>query len=337
MRKKHKGSILLIILTIMVLPASGCTFLNTGTTSTQGVVIDNFEVDFPRIYSSERFKIQMRIVNEGYVDANNVYPKLYNIGASFQDDRMEISCEETCGGVVSLLAQDPDRGTIGESTTCIWNCIAPEDIPKGLSLTFSPSVRLYYLYKTHTVKSITIASQDELRSLQSQGKSPPSETVSTTEGPVQLDVVVKGPIRYWEGEERIVFPININIQNTGGGTACTDQKEFSIPVGVPTPPLYIPPTQFIDVIVGGCDRPDYWNNVILYFHREGDLTRLYCGNDEIDQKVVELWKGQSATLTCEVDMPVPSSHVGIIQKNLKFSIYYAYFTDRTTNVEVVGR
>jgi hypothetical protein len=332
MEKKQTGLILLTLSVILTLTTSGCT-LPGGTTAGQGVIIENFEVDFPRVFAGEKFKLQMRMRNEGSIDAYNVYPKLYNIGTSFQNDMLEISCQHTCGQGVNLLAPDPDRGTIGESRTCIWDCVAPTGIPKGLSVTFNPSVRLYYWYGTHTIKSITVASQDELRSLQSQGKSPPSETVSTTGGPVQMDIVVQGPIRYWEGEQRITFPININIQNTGGGTTCiTSDVQVPLPFGFTTPSFsYV-------TMTAGCENPDNWNKIRLYFDDLGGSVNLYCTPGQDQQDIFELWKGQSTTITCEVDMVVPAGpSPGFIQKNLKFYIDYAYFLDRTVGIEVVGR
>lgn len=335
MVKVRNLNFLLIFSILLITATSGCTFPGGGgTAGGQGVVIENFEVDFPQVYAGENFKLQMRLRNDGSVDAYNVYPKLYNIGTNVGDSSLEVSCQPTCEQGIKLLAPDPDRGTIGESRTCIWDCIAPTDIPKGLSTTFNPSARLYYLYETHTIKSVTIVSQNELRSLESQGNSLPSETISTTGGPVSLDVVVQGPIRYWEGEQRIVFPININLRNNGGGVVCMD-KDTYIPGGFGTIPFIPVIPTFINVVVVGCENPDYWNKAVLYFDESVKIT---CGSQVQDVYELQLWKGQSTTLTCEVEMQVPTElTTGFIQKNLKFSVYYAYLLDRTVNVEVVGR
>lgn len=333
MNKKQSISILTIISIFTVLTTSGCMMPGVETKASQGIVIENFEVDFPRVYAGEIFKLKMKIRNDGYVDAYNVYPKLYNIGTSFQSGEAEISCEETCNQGVHLSAKDPSMGTTGESRTCIWDCEAPRGIPKGLSVKFSPNVRLYYWYSTHTVKSVTVVSQDELRSIQSEGKSLPSETVSTTGGPIQLDVVVKGPIRYWEGADRITFPININIQNTGGGITCITDE-----INVPILTDANAPSFDYTTIIQGCENTDNWNKVKWYFDDEHGLIDLDCTPSGNNQRVAELWKGQSTTLTCEVNMQIPSGHVaGIIQKNLKLSVYYAYMLDRTINVEVLRR
>jgi len=320
---------------LLIVLISGCTFPGGGQTGGgQGVIIENFEPDFSKVYAGETFKLQMRIRNTGSVDAYNVYPKLYNVKSS--DDRYEVSCDETCGNGVNLLAPDPERGTTGESKTCIWNCKAPQNIPKGLSVTFSPNVRLYYLYETHTIKSINFVSQDELRSVYTQGKPLPSETISTTNGPVTLDVVVNGPIRYWEGESKIRFPINVNIVNNGGGVTCMDKNIYSI--YFPSSPLNPVPDVSIDVLLGGCENNNFWNSVNFYFKSDSNSVKMYINGEPQTTKIIDLWKGQSATLTPEIEIPVPTDYsAGMVQKTLQFSLLYAYFNDASTSVEVVGR
>lgn len=320
MNKKILSSILILSI-FSALFISGCTFPGgEETASGSGVITENLEVDFPKVYAGEKFKLQMKMSNQGSVDAQNVEPVLFNIEKNAGGKMLEISCLGTCKSDIILLAPDPERGTTGETKTCTWDCRAPSEIPEGLTVTFNPSVRLYYGYATHTVKSITIASQDELRSIQNQGGSLPSETISTTAGSVQLSVIVNGPIRYQENENKITFPINIDIQNTGGGTAC-------------------------DVGNDGCMNTKNWNKVNIVFDREDDssATLKSCNIADSIQTAqgtqgpaVDLWKGQSATLTCEVDLNIQELS-GLVQKNLKFSIYYDYFMDTSTTIEVLGR
>ncbi len=308
MHGKKAFSVFAILCLFSVLTTSGC--ISQSAASGSGVVIENFEVDFQKVYASENFKLQAKIKNVGSVDALNVFPELYNLQSSSQEGQLEISCDGTCPSEITLLAPDAERGTTGETKTCVWNCVAPA-IPKGLSVAFNPSVRLYYGYATHTVKSVTIASQDELRSIQNQGGALPSETVSTTTSPVQLSVTVNGPIRYQEDDNSVTFPINIGIQNTGGGTACAGN---------------------------GCMDTKNWNKVNILFDR-GDDTSIglkSCSMDSEEEVPIDLWKGQSATLTCEIEINVQEA-ASLVQKNLKFSIYYDYFTDTSTSIEVSGR
>lgn len=334
MSRKAAGLFLSLSALLFALPISGCV-VPSGTSGGSGVIIENFEVDFPRVYAGEKFQLQMKIRNTGSVDALNVYPKLYNIQTTLQGSKFDVSCEETCTTGVNLLAPDPERGTEGESRTCIWNCQAPKEIPKGLSVTFNPSVRLYYWYGTNTIKSINIASQDELRSLQSRGGALPSETISTTQGPVSLDIVVNGPIRYWEDESKIRFPININIQNVGGGVSCvTEDITIPIPMGI-----YAPSFNYV-TLISGCELSDNWDKVAIFFNG-GDVGTIRVSNCDISQDpgtkvIVDLWKGQSKTITCELEMDVPRTSAGILQKNLNFDLSYAYFVDATVSLEVIG-
>jgi hypothetical protein len=307
MNSKMPALLPIISLFIVVL-SSGCTSFGGQTTgSGKGIVIENFESDFQKIYAGETFKLQMKAKNTGSVDAGIVKPVLYNIDMQISGQSIAISCSSGCGSSMVMLAKDADRGTEGESKTCIWNCKAPDDIPK-VSVTFNPSLRLYYLYRTTTIKSINIASQNELRTLQTQGGALPSETISTTEGPVQLDVLVNGPIRYWAGENTVTFPININLQNNGGGIAC----------------------------LGDCTYEKNWNKIELSFENvEGTATLKSC-DLQAGKMEVDLWKGQSRTITCEVQINVGQT-TGFVQKSLSFEAGYDYFVDASTSIEVVGR
>jgi hypothetical protein len=310
------AAVFAVLSILVVILSSGCTsFGSTNTGSGQGVIIENFETDFQKVYSGEKFQLQVKAKNIGSVDAEKVLPTLYNIGKTVSGKNVEISCTNTCPENFKMLAPDLERGTEGETKTCSWDCTAPTSVPKGLSVTFNPSVRLYYFYRTSTIKSVTLASRDELRSVQNQGKTLPSETISTSIGPVQLNVVVNGPIRYSETDGKVAFPINIIIQNTGGGVAC-------------------------ETLTNGCQDNKNWDKVALFFNEDGENSARLLSCDISGSSgqgiTADLWKGQSKTLACEVEMDVPKT-AGFVQKNLKFDIEYDYFVDASTAIEVIGK
>jgi hypothetical protein len=355
MRKKLSYSFSLILPFILIIASSGCISTGNPAGSGQGVIIENFEPDFAKVYAGENFKLQAKVKNIGSVDAEKVYPKLFNVmGGTGQN--FEISCQinDECG-CANLLAPDPERGTLGGSLSCIWECKAPKGIEKGMTVTFNPSVRLYYIYNTNTIKSITIASQDELRTIQNEGKPLPSETVSTTSGPVQMDIVVNGPIRYLSDEGEVIFPININIQNTGGGTACT------LSTCVTSSQSNLPDSSFSQCsrtssgnsgssgyeegqsqgTYTGCDQTCNWNSVRIFVDNDRTITLNNCELSQLGPEEglkIDLWKGQSKTITCEVVMSTASLQTtGFVQKSLNFRIQYDYFIDASTSVEVIGR
>lgn len=300
-----------------LLMASGCTTLisDRGSGSGTGVEIQNFETDFTNVYAGENFKIQMNMRNLGSVDAYDTYAALYNTEIATSGGTLSITCEENDCSHPRLLAPDPQRGTEGASKMCIWECVAPV-VSKGVSVDFHPSVRLFYTYLSSVIKSITIASQDEIRNIQNQGTALPSETLSTTSGPISMEVRVKGPIRYWEGESTLFFPVEIEIRNTGGGTPCAQMS-----------------TNYRE-----CENTENWNKVILDIWSENpEITWDSCSGIGEDG-IVELWKGQEKTVTCEAMMPVYTGYsTGIVQKNLHFIADYSYFKDASTTVTVKGR
>ena len=169
-----KGYLALLILPVLALVVSGCTVPGAGPSAVtgNGVVIEAFEPDFPQAFKGENIQFQIRVKNTGSVDANDVKAKLLGL-----DDWTDSG--STCSSLdagVKLLAPVPEQGVSGESESCIWTRKAP-DVPQGLSTNYNPYARLYYTYKSNTVKSITFASQQELRNIETSGKALPSETV----------------------------------------------------------------------------------------------------------------------------------------------------------------
>jgi hypothetical protein len=106
----------------------------------------------------------------------------------------------------------------------------------------------------------------------------------------------------------VTFPININLQNNGGGIAC----------------------------LGDCTYEKNWNKIELSFENvEGTATLKSC-DLQAGKMEVDLWKGQSRTITCEVQINVGQT-TGFVQKSLSFEAGYDYFVDASTSIEVVGR
>ncbi len=69
---------------------------------------------------------------------------------------------------------------------------------------------------------MTLVSREELKTLQDQGKSLPSEAYSKTSSPVSMDMETTTPIRTYGSS--IEFPVVITVKNVGGGTVCLDES-----------------------------------------------------------------------------------------------------------------
>ncbi|NIO21505.1 MAG: hypothetical protein GTN76_12385 [Candidatus Aenigmarchaeota archaeon] len=301
-------SLLLIFCLILV---SGC--IGQQTSSGDGLVIENFVSNPSEIYSGESFQLQLMVRNTGISDAKNVRFELSNIGTTYGSRGLEISCEPECLDVIqSLLAPDPQAGTTGESRTCIWNCFAPQDVPRNAKLTFNPNLRIYYDYENTIVKSVTIVSEDELRSIQSQGIPLPSEVVSPSGGPVTLSIQMRSPVKYIENSNTVTFPIAITIENVGGGVACHPS----------------------------CSDPKNWNKVFLGLGPESGMNLKDC--EIVMYNEIDLWEGRSRTIVCDGELSLFSEMSGrrtginLLQKTLEIKASYEYFVDTSTSITVTG-
>jgi len=299
----------LLALLILVLSVAGCTVPGTSTVTGNGVVIEAFEPDFPQAFAKESIQFQIRVKNTGSVDAEKVQAKLLGL----EDWAKKTStCQDTLDSTngIKLLAPVPEQGVSGESESCIWTYTAPET-PQGLSVTYNPHVRLYYEYKSNTVKSITFASQQELRNIESSGKALPAETVSSTNSPVSITIVTKGPIRFWTegGTGSVTFPLEIKIDNVGGGVVCSS--------------------------VDDCKNGRNWNKLKLTIKKSKGLESEDC-KDYFNGKEIELWRGQSNTIVCRVTVSELST-VGAVQRLVEAEANYGYFIDRSTSVTVNWR
>jgi hypothetical protein len=204
-----------------------------------------------------------------------------------------------------MLPAVPDKGISGETKNCVWT-VKPKqsEVPNGLSVTFYPTARVTYRYSTSTAQSITIGTSQELRSLQDRGGTLPSDTTSTTGGPISISVVSKGPIRV--SQSGVEFPIEIKVSNTGGGIVC-------------------------DGCSGGSSDSNNWNKIKLTINT-GGLERVEgCGSGES----ITLWRGRDNTIGCKLKA-TSSNVVGRVQKVITVRAEYDYIVDATTSITVTG-
>lgn len=308
---RHTISLPILIITLIMV--SGCTLPGLSMTN-YGVVLEDLVAEPNELQSGEPFVIRTRIRNSGEIRAENMLVKIFNTGTEmYSDIRCSPSYEmiSNCEVPFDLVGEDRERGVQGESKTCAWNCMAPI-LEKGVNIPYNPSIRMYYSYTASTIKPVLITSQDELIRLQSEGKPPPSQPGSTTEGPVSLDIKVKGPLKVWQGKQQLEFPIEIDVQNTGEGTVCS--------LGI------------AGIQIQGCDNPENWNRIVL-FSKSPDIIFSDC-DLEYGQTILNLWKGRGK-IVCNAEMMFPMAMVNV-QKNIEISAVYDYFIDKSVSVTVRG-
>lgn len=328
--------LLLALPILAALLVSGCTWPGTTTTSGAGVVVKEFAPEFTEIYAGEPVTFRMLVQNQGSVDAKNVHAELLGLDEDWCNPSQQCTTsgggrqeklpnEEECkyGGTgFNMLAPDTQRGTSGASHICTWTYKAPP-IQKGFTITYTPIARTYYSYSGGVTKLITFGSSSELRRIQDSGGKLPTETKSQTSGPITVDIQTQGPIRFWSDEKKITFPLEVTINNVGGGVACSYDK-------------------IISLSLDACKKDEKNKNKVNIKIDLGTNSKMSLSTTECQEfastsgKQIALWKGQSNSMVCEVtatDLDTQSTS----QKSISVQAYYEYYTDTSSSIKVIGR
>jgi len=213
-----------LALVMLVLVTSGCVDIpglggGAGATG-NGVEITDFQSDLDSVYSGESVNFQLKIQNGGSFDSDgDAY--LYLDEWNCQPGRkVPVHFD-------SLLAPDEERGTAGEEFVAMWKCTAPT-IDKGLKVPYEARAEVWYDYKTISSKSVTLLPTADLIALRDSGQPLPSELISKSDSPLDVDVQIEGPLRVMRDTDSIEFPVNIIITNGGGGVIEESSVELNL-------------------------------------------------------------------------------------------------------------
>ncbi len=275
---------LFLFLAVMV---SGCI---QGTTNAgKGMTIVSFEPELSTIYSGEETTFMLKVKNLGSFAATGTA----NMDLTEWGGECQFSSPKSFD---SMIAPNAERGTEGEERTFTWRCTAP-DIEKGLHIPYEPRAAVTYDYKTITSQSVTLLPTQELLSIRDSGNSLPSELVSTTDSPVAISIQVKGPIRLREDTNSIEFPVNIKIENVGGGIVEGSKVNLDV------------------------EGADGINSLAT--------TECYEGSTDL-----YLWRGSSQTITCEMSA---NNVQQLTQARIVATATYQYTILGSTHIEVLGQ
>ena len=311
--------LLAILPLVFVLLVSGCTspitpIIPAGTAG--GVSVVDFYSDFADIYSGESVKFNLMVQNTGSVEADHVFAELLGLDEDWFEGSEKFPNEAECrydGNHFSLLSPKPEYNVRGEIHVCTWTYDTPEGIPKGMSVTYEATARVYYNYQTGVMKSITLMSYSKMKELQEQGNPFPSDTLSQTSSPVSITATARSPIRIF-GNERITFPLEIVIENTGGGVACQ---------------------------VGKCKKSvgNEWNEILISIGFSGNNMNIVPGSG-CEQFMsgygayVSVWPGKSNKITCDIEVVNPSQITGPEQRSVRIHADYSYFIEKSIPITV---
>jgi hypothetical protein len=318
--------IIAVLALLFLVPVSGCVFpgfnpFDSKTPPQTGVLIEDFSPDFQTVRSGEQVTFLMKVKNTGSVTAKDGFAELLGLdqawnggsGASASKTNEIFPSENTCRydiKGISLLPADADAGTTGGETTCTWKYVAPQVLP-GLTVKAKPSVRFYYTYSSSTVKTITIATREELKSYEEQGKTLPSESSSKTNSPVSIDIETSTPIRTYANS--VEFPVVITMKNIGGGTVCAESSPNCKKSGSLQ------------------DAPD-WNKFFVVISLPAGLK--FAADSCAPVEEIIFIGNNPQTISCKLTADI-GNQIGISQKNIEITSTYGYFIDKSTEVNVL--
>ncbi|MBU0953679.1 MAG: hypothetical protein KKA90_04680 [Nanoarchaeota archaeon] len=302
----------LVVLLLLVVLIPGCTGIGdlNFTTPTQGsgLIVDYFAPDFVEISAGETVHFDVRLKNTGSVPVSE--GEMYIHGLDWEafgvgDQLIGPGFLSNCQYFESIQAADPTAGTSGGVHTCSIPKTAPtsDNLPQGGSFIYYPKLRVLYSYATETVKEIVFASADDVQSLAATGAPLSSGTISTTNGPVTIGVNVKGPIHVLEGGRSVSFPVEIVVNNVGGGTVCKDRYS-------------------------NCGDPENWGELVIDITVPGGFVHN-CGT-----RTIGLYKGKTNSFTCTIQATGLGWTVGPIAKTIEVGSTYGYFVDTETAIRV---
>jgi len=340
--QKNLKFLFLLVPLLGAMTISGCTTGTSGPTFGNGMVVLNWEPTFSSVESGDNLQLRVRVQNKGGTEALGVKAILTEISAKdWGITAVSGMTEEKLFG--DMLPPNPTQNTDGAIKEAYFDAYAPA-LPEGVTQSYSPSVRVTYGYVTSAVKQMTLVNEQELRRLQDQGKTLPTGDIQTTAGPLKVTVNTGKFIKqrdvtaqpYGTSVASNIFPVTIVIENTGGGVVS---------------PLGRNDISFSGIITGfgalsGLTESDYLvyamieppegisidSNCLEPNYIYGSGTRSLTGGT-IDG-YVKLWKGQTASITCE--MEIDDTLAASKNVNMKIYLAYYYYIDSTTTVTVTG-
>jgi hypothetical protein len=319
----HYKNYVAVLPILLVVAASGCTIpfggidpFNSNTPAQTGAIIEEFSPDYANVHSGEEVTFRMKVKNTGSLTLQEGFAEVLGIDQVWTGSAGNVGeifpLEQNCRydtHTITLLPEDTERGTTGGEAVCTWKYKAP-DVESGLSTSASPRVRFYYSYKSSTVKTVTIASREELKALEQQGKSMPSESYSKTNSPISIDIETTTPVRTYE--DKVEFPVVFTVKNAGGGTACLGNG-----LNCKKP--------------GGTGDNNNWNKVLIKIILPQSLSLAQGSCSETQP--INFVGNNPQTFSCKIVANV-QGQVGISQRQIEANAEYGYFIDKTTEVIV---
>ena len=216
-----------------------------------------------------------------------------------------------------LGAADTENGIPGGMASFKWTVFSPY-IQYPLTREDTFTARLYYKYQSTVATTLWIYNEDELTAEKQRGETVPSSIeLQKTVGPVDISIdVPQYPVVAENGES---FTIKVTVSNNGDGTVFNNSI-IDWGSSITTPPSI--PSDDLNVL-----------SIDLEVPTGLDASGVgYCAED---LKEIELRKGESVTIPCDIkineDITTKKSYP------IRFTATYGYYSDKSVSVKVSGK
>lgn len=190
--------IILLLALVLVLFISGCIGAEQPTTNFGGLAV-TFVADPQQAAPGASLRLKVGVENQA--------------DGQISDVKANIISSESLEPYVNkqMLKGQKDFYTWGEEGQIKAH---KDEIPMNFIL------RLKYSYKSVSVSTVPIMSQQEARRRRDNGQSYPILTQSKVSGPVTINFESLNPVIVYDDQTE--FPVRITLQNIGGGNVCSN-------------------------------------------------------------------------------------------------------------------
>lgn len=315
------------ILLLFLILLAGCAEQQTrpqvpqpepGVVPDTGIKIIYFLPDYTNLYSKDSFRLNLQVQNVGDAKAQNVNAELNKYGNFQLSDSQQKKLAD------SLEPPDVSTNSPGETADTEWQVKTPES---STSFDYAFGVKIKYDYRTEAWTDGVVMSRERWKTLNQLGKAVEINT-GTTIGPVQISVSTREVVLpVTEGIAEKTFPVQVKLQNTGGGVVNSDRSSCNTEgVGcMDNVYLYIPTGDATTVLSLESCSPASTNAT-----SEGTTTVTFSN--------VTLMGGSSAYISCNIRASADLLAKPDLEKSfrIKAGADYRYQVEGETTVTVQG-
>lgn len=317
LKNNNSRNILLLLLVVGVVAVSGCiSGGSTTATGGNGIAITDFTSSVSEALDCDKsVRLNLDVENSGgnSIPTGELLACLNgkNFPGKTSEQMWAIDSTQTgkiCQSLTKKLdAPDTVKNIPGGAASFKWTVNSPF-VPFPLTRTDGFAGRVFYKYASRTSATVFVISESELAVSKQTGKALPSAPeIDKTASPVDISIDVTQPVIGGSGD---TFTLKVTLSNVGGGTVF-DPSAISFGSNSPSVPSI--PEDSLNLITIKVDTS---------LGAGGSAESGFCN---ADLKNVELRKGSTVTIPCDIKINTPITSLKSFPILLTAS--YGYFID----------